>query len=159
MPECLSVKAPKQNTLAMDSLQSSPITLGPRIARGMKSLGRGNHSGGGTTGNVGVTDVVLGHVLHIPCCSCFMWPFNVAGLGLRYFSMSFLVRLRHPLRNPFLTALSNVEILGLHNDCCANLIPLAQVFTECMNKARFMPGWIGAGASCRAQSIIGADFC
>jgi hypothetical protein len=141
----------------MDSLQSSPITLGPGIAGGTKSSGRGNHSGGGTMGNVGETDAVLGRVLCISCRGRFMWPFAVAGLGLRYFSMSFSERLGHLLRNPFRTALNNVEILGLHNDWCVNLTPLARIFTECMNEARFMPGCIGASTSCRAQSIIGAD--
>ncbi len=70
----------------------------------------------------------------------FMWPFAVAGLKLRYFSINFLLRLG-PLRKPFRTTLSNVKILGLHNDWCANFTQFAWVLTECVNVARFTPGW------------------
>ncbi len=145
------VNAPKQNTFAKDSSQSLPITFGPRMAGGTKSFGRGNHTSGGAMGNGGGTDALgLGQVLLIPCLSLFMRPFVVAGLGLRYFSINFLLRLGHPLRNPFCTVLSNVKILGLHNNWCANFTPFAQVLTECMNVARFTPGW-----SCGASSCMG----
>ncbi len=77
----------------------------------------------------------------IPCLGLLMWLFTVAGLGLRYFRINFLLRFGHPLRKPFRTALSNVKIFGLHNNWCENLMPLAQVLTECVNVARFTPGW------------------
>ncbi len=82
----------------------------------------------------------LGHVLFIPCLGCFICPLAVPGLAFRYFVLSFLVILGHPLRKPFLVAFNNVEIFGLHKDWCANLTALACVCTECVKVARFIPG-------------------
>ncbi len=111
------MNAPKQNRFAIDSSQSLPITCGVGTASGKKSLGNCIHTGRGTICNGWVTDeVVLGRVLLIPCLGHFMWPFTVAGLGLRYLRIKFALRLGHPLRKPFCTAFSNVEIFGLHND-------------------------------------------
>jgi hypothetical protein len=45
-----------------------------------------------------------------------MWPFAVAGLGLRYFVACLAVRLGHPLRFPRCMAFSNVEMRGLQRD-------------------------------------------
>ena len=50
-----------------------------------------------------------------------MWPLAVAGLGLIYFKIGFLEMLGHPFRKHFCIALCSAEILGLHNDLCANL--------------------------------------
>ncbi len=58
----------------------------------------------------------LVHVILMLCQGCFMWPFAVAGLGLRYFRMSFSVIFGYPLRKPFCVAFNRVEILGLHRD-------------------------------------------
>ena len=76
----------------------------------------------------------------IPCRGRFMWPFAVAVLGLRYLRINRSDKLGHPLRNPHRTALRRVEILGLHRDWWANFMALAQVFTECVNVARVVPG-------------------
>ena len=59
-----------------------------------------------------------------------MWPLAVAGLGFRYLRISFSDMLGHPFRKPFRVALRSVDILGLHNDWCANLTLLALVEME-----------------------------
>jgi hypothetical protein len=69
-----------------------------------------------------------------------MWPFAVAGLGLRYLRMSFSDRFGQPLRKLLRTAFNNVKIFGLHNNWCANLTPFTRVFTECVKFARVIPG-------------------
>jgi hypothetical protein len=80
------------------------------------------------TGTCGAGAVLaLGVVLHIPWRGRFIWPFAVAGLGLRYLLISLTLMYEHPLRNPHLVALRRVEIFGLHNDWCANLTLLAHV--------------------------------
>ena len=101
----------------------------------------------------------LRRLLRIPCRGRFMWPFAVAGLGLRYFKMSFSLKFGHPLRNPFRTAFRSVEILGLQSDWWANLTPLARVLTEWVKVTRFTPGWISASVPCGERSINGADRC
>jgi hypothetical protein len=58
----------------------------------------------------------LGSVLLMPWRGRFMWPLAVAGLGLRYFALSILVYLGHPLRKPRCVAFNRVDILGLHKD-------------------------------------------
>jgi hypothetical protein len=50
--------------------------------------------------------------------------------------INFSVKFGHPLRKPFRTAFSSVDIFGLHNDLWANLTLFARVFTECVNIAR-----------------------
>jgi hypothetical protein len=54
-----------------------------------------------------------------------MCPLAVAKQGLRYLSTNVSVKLGHPLKNPWQTALRRVEILGLHRDWWANLMALA----------------------------------
>jgi hypothetical protein len=44
--------------------------------------------------------------------------------------------LGQPQTNPLRVAFRSVEILGLHNDWCANMMELAQVKMECVNVAR-----------------------
>ena len=85
---------------------------------------------------------VVGLVLWIPCWGHFMCPFVVAGLALRYLRINVSVMFGHPLRNPFCTTLRRVDILGLHNDWCANLTALERVCTECVNDATVMAGWL-----------------
>ncbi len=87
-----------------------------------------------------VDNACLGWVHLILCRRHFMWPLAVAGLGLRYLSISFLDNLGHPLRNPLCTVFNNMKIFGLHNDWCANFTPFARVHTECVKDARVMPG-------------------
>ena len=115
---------------------------------------------GGAMGN-GDTSVhaELWRVLQIPWHGRFMCPFAVAMLGLRYLRIIFLLRLGHPVRNPFLMTLRRVKILVLHSDCCANLTQLARVLTKCVNNARVTPGCSCSfvGISRRAWSCIGAD--
>ena len=55
-------------------------------------------------------------VLRIPFVGRFMWHFEVAGLGFRYFVTSSSLRLGHPLRKPFFIAFMRLEIFGLHRD-------------------------------------------
>jgi hypothetical protein len=86
-----------------------------------------------------------------------MWPFAVAGLGLRYLRISFLDRFGQPFRKCLHTAFNNVDFFGLHNDWCANLTPLARVFTECVKFLRVIPGWIAGCIVCGAQSSPGVD--
>ena len=79
--------------------------------------------------------MILGVVLLIPCRGRFIHPFAVAGLGFRYFSINSSLMYGHPLRNPFLVARNSRDILGLHNDWCANFTLLARVVIECVNNA------------------------
>ena len=69
-------------------------------------------------------------VLRMPCRGRFICPLAVAGLGLRYLSISSSDMLGHPFKKPRRVALRSVEILGLHNDWWANLTLLALVETE-----------------------------
>ena len=71
----------------------------------------------------------------------FICPFAVAGLGFKYFRINFTLTFGHPSRNPFRTALSIVEIFGLHNDWCANFTAFTLVLIECVNPAI---DWCGA---------------
>jgi hypothetical protein len=66
---------------------------------------------------------------------CFMCPFVVAWLGLRYLRINFSDKFGHPFRNPSRTAFSSVDIFRLQSDWCVNLMPLPLVRTECMNNA------------------------
>ena len=69
-----------------------------------------------------------------------MWPLAVAGLGFKYLRISFSVIFGHPLRNPFCVALRSLEMVGLHNDWCANLTLLALVEMEWANTATCLFG-------------------
>ncbi len=90
-------------------------------------MGMGRHGG-------------LGVVLRIPWWGCFMWPFAVAGLGLRYLVTPLAVKFGHPLRKPLRMALSRVDIRGLHRDLWANFMLLALVGTVWVNKLTCFDG-------------------
>jgi hypothetical protein len=62
-----------------------------------------------------------------------MCPLAVAGLGMRYFSIKFLLMLGQPVRNPCHVALSSVENFELHNDWCTTLTAFAHIRSECVN--------------------------
>jgi hypothetical protein len=99
------------------------------------------------TGTCGAGAVpALGVVLCIPCHGCFIWPFAMATLGLRYLFISLTLMYGHPFRDPRLVGLRRVDIFGLHNDWCANLTLLARVCIECKNKAPSYMAWGGCGA-------------
>jgi hypothetical protein len=89
--------------------------------RGIGCVGMGRHGGRGV-------------VLRIPWWGRFMWPFAVAGLGLRYLVTPLAVKFGHPLRKPLRMALSRVDIRGLHRDWWANFMLLALVRTVWVNK-------------------------
>ena len=59
----------------------------------------------------------------------------MAGLGLRYLRIKFSDMLGRPRANPWRIAFGSVDILGLHNDWCANMTELARVRMECVNVA------------------------
>jgi hypothetical protein len=117
-------------------------------------------SNGGNTGGMTGTGITMGavgvlvRVLCMLCHGCFMCPFAVAGLGLRYLRMSFSVMLGQSFRKPLRTAFSRVEIFGLQSDWCVNLTPLLCVHTECMNNARLTPS-CNVCFGCRAQLTKG----
>jgi hypothetical protein len=102
----------------------------------------------GCTGNVmagtcmgGCIDFTLGVVLLIPWQGLFICPFAVAGLGLKYLSINFLLMFGHPLKNPFRTAFNSVEIFGLHNNSCVNFTAFTHILMEWVNPAI---DWCGA---------------
>ena len=107
MPVFLSANAPNQNTLA--------------IVSSLMSL----------------CAPCFGVVLRMPCRGRFMRPLAVAGLGMRYFSISFFLMFGHPLRNPFRVAFNSVDILGWQSNWWANFTALARVLTECVKLATF----------------------
>ena len=81
-------------------------------------MGRGNGAGDGAVAGVGL---ILGVVLRRPIRGCFICPFDLAGLGIRYFCTVFAVRCGAPFRKPVLIALSNDNIGGSHKLWCMNL--------------------------------------
>ena len=81
-------------------------------------MGRGNGAGDGAVLGAGL---ILGVVLCRPLQGCFICPFNVAGLGIRYLCTVFAVRCGAPFRKPALIALSNKDIGELHKIWCMNL--------------------------------------
>jgi hypothetical protein len=88
------------------------------------------------TGTFGAgTAAAFGVVLCIPCLGGFIWHFAVAGLGLRYLLISFMLMCGHLFRNPCQVAFNRVDIFGLHNNWCTNFTLLARICTECKNKA------------------------
>ncbi len=80
-------------------------------------------------------------VLQIPWWGRFMWPFTVAGLGLRYHVTPLAVRLGHPLRNLHHIAFRSVDGHRLHRDWWANLMLLALVWMVWVNN----PSWFDGG--------------
>jgi hypothetical protein len=55
----------------------------------------------------------FGRVLLMPCQGCFMCPFAIAGLGLRYLRINISEIFGHPFKKPLRVAFSSVETLGL----------------------------------------------
>jgi hypothetical protein len=129
--------AETEYTFAMDSLLSSVMMIGrvtSCIAGGTSSILPVSLSTS-TRGDMGNVYLSLGVVLFIPYCGCFIHPFAVAGLGLRYFSIISSEIYGQPLRKLFLVAFNNLDILGLHNAWCWNFTLLARVVIECVNMA------------------------
>jgi hypothetical protein len=133
MPLFLSANAPKQKIFAINLSSSLLIRFGPNIppyawpglTGNLIIIGNagGIHWAAGCVGAVCMVGTgcnmalgCLGCVLFIPCLGRIICPLAVPGLAFRYFVMSFLVILGHPLRKPFLVAFNNVEIFGLHKD-------------------------------------------
>ena len=81
-------------------------------------MGHGNGAGDGAVAAVGL---ILGVVLRRPLRGCFICPFDMAGLGIRYLHTVFAVRCGAPFRKPALIALNNNDIGGLHKLWCMNL--------------------------------------
>jgi hypothetical protein len=76
----------------------------------------------GREGHVG-----LGVLLRRPLRGHFMWPFNVVGLGIRYFWTDLALRCGVPRRKPALMALIREVIGGLHGLWCMNFTAFALV--------------------------------
>jgi hypothetical protein len=96
-------------------------------------------------------------MLHIPFFGQFMWPFAVAGLGFKYFAISSLLRLEHTWRKPLRSVFMRDNILGLHNNLCANFTAFACVCTECVKVASSPHVGVFAidKGGCGAQAIQG----
>jgi hypothetical protein len=86
---------------------------------------------------IGVSSITL-------CCSTFTFRIKRAFI------------LGHPFRNPRLTALSNIEILGFPSDWCANRTAFMRVRTECVNDA--MLGGVALGAAISVL-LVGGVCC
>ncbi len=111
IPVCLSANIPKQKIFPTELSSSSTMTFGPCLIVPTLIEGSDTSStlllllmGAACTfgsccsdgGACGCRCVVL----WIPWWGRFMWPFAVAGLGLRYRVTPLSVRLGHPLRKP-----------------------------------------------------------
>ncbi len=123
IPVRLSANAAKQNIFASDETLSVSImfTLLGRGGTGetpewsIEILSKLQGSSG--TGGITLACISFCLVLHMPICGCFMWPLDVAGLGLRYLvTPTTALRFGHPFKKPHLIALSKVEMWGLHKD-------------------------------------------
>jgi hypothetical protein len=79
----------------------------------------GAKGGCGRKGRIG-----LGVVLCRPLRGHFMWPFDVVGLGIRYFWMDLALRCA-PRRKPALMALIREVIGGLQRLWCMNFTAFA----------------------------------
>ncbi len=90
----------------------------------------GAQGGRGREGPVG-----LGVVLHRPLHGSFIWPFDVSGLGIKYFRMDLALRCGAPRRKPALMALSREVIGRLHRLWCMNLTAFALVVLWYENNA------------------------
>jgi len=90
----------------------------------------------------------------MPCRGRFMYPFAVAGLGFRYFSMASVEMYGHPLRKPFRVALSSFDIFGLHSAWCAKRTFNALCRIECAKDAE----WALLALACR-QVVGGGTLC
>jgi hypothetical protein len=152
IPLFLSANAPNTNTFAMDPSLSSTIRVGrcglysdedcsENITDVCSELSLPLNTGCSGTTTSGCVAFCRGVVLLIPWRGRFICPFAVAGLGFKYLRINFTLTFGHPSRNPFRTALSIVEIFGLHNDWCANFTAFTLVLIECVNPAI---DWCGA---------------
>ncbi len=74
-------------------------------------------------------------MLRRPLRGCFMWPFDVAGLGIRYLQMDLALRCGAPRRKPVLMALSRDVMGGLHKLWCMNLTAFVLVVRWYKNDA------------------------
>ena len=81
-----------------------------------------------------------------------MWPLAVAGLGLRYLSISVSEMLGHPFEKPFCVTFRSADILGLHKDWCENLTLLALVELEW---EKFVVCWTVVGLmGCEGVTVV-----
>ena len=71
--------------------------------------------------------VGLGVVFCRPLRGCFMWPFDVVGLGIRYFWTDLALRCGALQRKPALMALIREVIGGLQRLWCMNFTAFALV--------------------------------
>jgi hypothetical protein len=97
-------------------------------------------------------------VLRRPLRGRFMWPFDVAGLAIRYLRTVCVSKFGAPLRNPALMALRRDDIGGLHRLWWANFTAFAFVVRAYENPAMY---WCGArpiqGPGCgRAATVWGS---
>ncbi len=76
-----------------------------------------------------------------------MWPFDVAGLGIRYFWTDLALRCGVPWRKPALMALRRDVMGGLHRLWCMNLTAFALVVQWYKNSASV---GIGLNGGCGA---------
>ncbi len=166
-PLILSVKAPKQNTFAIELLSRIRFASCCAPYAGLWYGGGSMKTGktGGATWGTRVGTLLMTSpffaaalpMLFIPFFGCFMWPFAVAGLGYKYFATSSWLRLGHPWRKTLRSAFTLEDILGLHNNWCENFTAFACVCTECVKVASsphigvFTIGKLG----CRARAIQG----
>jgi hypothetical protein len=76
-----------------------------------------------------------------------MWPFDVAGLGIRYLWTDLVLRCGAPQRKPALMALSRDVMGRLHKLWCMNLTAFALVVRWYKNNAS---AGIGSNGGCGA---------
>ena len=117
VPRCLSASAAKQKTLQVVSVMSGGIQCGVISSSGGASF---RTLEGGATGAVG-GPVIVGLVLRMPVRGRFIWPFEVAGLGARYFRTRSAFIIGNPCSWLLLMALMSVDIGGLKKAWCMYL--------------------------------------
>ncbi len=87
--------------------------------------------GNAMTGTCGAGSLpALGVVLRIPCCGCFICPFAVAGLGLRYLFISLMLMYGDPLRNPPFSSFEKGGNLWV----AQQLVPKFDIIDPCLNQ-------------------------
>jgi hypothetical protein len=107
----------------------------------------GAQGGRGREGRVG-----LGVVLRRPLRGRFLWPFDVAALGIRYFWTDLALRCGAPRRKPALMVLIREVIGGLHRLWCMKFIEFALVVWWYENNASSGGGTKGG---CGARPLQG----
>ncbi len=126
----------KQKILAIDSLSTSVIKVGPLLLVTLLLLllmmrhGMGGWlMGKGAIG--GVERCAVGFGLTVVLCrpfrGRFMWPLDVVELGMRYSCTVFVIKCGAPLRKSHLIAWINDEVGGLHKLYCINFTSLSLV--------------------------------